>query len=127
MTAAWYAIVDHAGPSADLVGQDAVIARVRMLAGPLEEARPIIESDADGRAWCRAFPAGSQVPTRGGVMRVIASEPEPFGIMLSADEMLVRTKAERDALAESLLAMTSERDRWHGEAMRWRERYEDQP
>lgn len=122
MTAAWYAIVDHAGPITDIVGQDAVISRVRMLAGPLEEARPIIELDAAGRAWCRAFPAGSQVPTRGGVMRVIACDPDPFGIMLSADEMLVRVKAERDALAESLREMTGERDRWQSEAMRWRER-----
>ena len=44
--------------------------------------------------------------------------------MLSADEMLVRTKAERDALAESLLAMTRDRDRWQSEAKRRRERDE---
>jgi hypothetical protein len=128
MTATWYAIVDHLGPIDDLIGREVTIAAVRMMSVTMSrgtyEIRRTMTTMANGRAWCRVVPNGSQVPTRGGIMRVHAEPPleEPLGVMLSADEMLVRVKAERDALAESLREMTSERDRLRDEVQRLRER-----
>ena len=125
MTAAWYAIVDHVGDIRDLIGQEVVIVAVRRLPEwPLTVAEEMPKT-ASGRAWCRVFPTGEQVPTRGGVMRVVAWHKALGNVgadMLSADEMLVRVNAELETRTDALREMTSDRDRWQAEAMRWRER-----
>jgi hypothetical protein len=128
MTAAWYAVTDHVGSIYDLAGQEVTIARVRMLAEWSDvDVRGSMNITANGRAWCRVFPTGSQVPTRGGIMRVRTGRGAATGgaDMLSADEMLERVKAERDAATEALRMVIGERDHLRGEVKRWRERATD--
>jgi hypothetical protein len=131
MSAAWYAVADHVGSINDLIGQEIKIELVRMLT---DEWRRIADVDAtmnvqaNGRAWCRVFPTGSQVPTRGGIMRIVNfTDPgdPPFGVMLSADEMLERVKTQLDFITAAYGIVERERDHLRGEAQRWRERAAD--
>jgi hypothetical protein len=127
MTAAWYAVTDHVGDIGDLVGQEVTIACVRRFeTSAVNAIARLMELDANGRAWCRVTPNGSQVPTRGGLMRIqMVAAGATVGQMLSADEMLERVKAERDAATEALRMVIGERDHLRGEVKRWRERATD--
>jgi hypothetical protein len=128
MSTAWYAIVDHVGDIRDLVGQEVVIARVRTsVLGAvigLDATARYMSEPAAGRAWCRCFATGLQVPTRGGIMRVRAhyGTGAVLADMLSADELLVRARDELVIANEALRMVIGERDHLRGEVQRWRDR-----
>jgi hypothetical protein len=130
MTARWYAVTDHVGSIYDLAGQEVVIAAVRML-GDTWPGAPDVHATmapiARGRAWCRVFPTGSQVPTRGGIMRVRTAQGvgTVYADMLSAEQLIERLKADREAATEALRMVMGERDHLRGEVQRWRERAMD--
>jgi hypothetical protein len=128
MTAAWYAVVDHVGSIHDLAGQEVTIALVRRL----HEYSPCVELDAvarlaNGRAWCRVYPTGSQVPTRGGIMRVRTGQGTATGgaDMLSAEQLIERLQRDLETERDALRLVTGERDHLRGEVQRWRERASD--
>jgi hypothetical protein len=123
----WYAVVEHLGTINELAGQEVKISAVRMWHDGRAQgsyAHDAVAKLAEGRAWCRVFPTGSQVPTRGGIMRVRTG----FGVgatyadMLSADEMLERVKTELETEREARRTAESERDALLAEVQRWRER-----
>lgn len=122
----YYAIVEHVGSIADLSGQEVTIAAVRMLREGYVTTSAI-EETAKGRAWCQVFPTGEQVPTRGGIMRVRPhyGTGQGYADMLSADEMLARTRAENERLRDALRAAEQGRDLAVAENLRWRERAAD--
>jgi hypothetical protein len=142
MTAAWYAITDHVGSIHDLAGQDVTIALVRMSVTGAPSFANLVAMEAGKHAWCRVFPTGSQVPTRGGIMRVYGchhdgplarerrasgSEPPdaPWAQMLSAEQLIERLRADLETEREALRLVTGERDHLRGEVQRWRERAAD--
>jgi hypothetical protein len=112
MTAAWYAVVDHVGSIQDLAGQEVTIALVRRFDEPCPEFAATMEPLANGRVWCRAFPIGSQFPTRGGYM-------------LSAEQLIERLRRDLETERAALRLVTGERDHLRGEVQRWRERAAD--
>jgi len=126
MSVHYFAVTHHVGIIQDLIGQDVVIAVARALRTEWPETvEEIMAETAQGRAWCRVFPTGSQVPTRGGIMRVVAHHKllgGPGADMLSADEMLVRVRAELENEREARVAAERERDHLRAEVQRWRER-----
>jgi hypothetical protein len=147
MTAAWYAVVDHVGSIHDLAGQEVTIALVRRMDVTMSrttyEIKRTMDTLASGRAWCRVMPTGSQVPTRGGMMRVYSgchqdgplarerrasgpgSPDAPWAQMLSAEQLIERLRRDLETEREALRLVTGERDHLRGEVQRWRERAAD--
>jgi hypothetical protein len=130
MTAAWFAVVDHVGSIHDLAGQEVAIALVRRMDVTMSrttyEIDRTMQAIANGRAWCRVFPTGSQVPTRGGIMRVrTGGDGTACGDMLSAEQLIERLRRDLETERDALRMVTGERDHLRGEVQRWRERASD--
>jgi hypothetical protein len=131
MTAAWYAVVDHVGSIHDLAGQEVTIALVRRMdvtmSRTMYEVARTMNTLANGRAWCEVYPTGSQVPTRGGIMRVRTGRGAATGgaDMLSAEQLIERLRRDLETERDALRMMTGERDHLRGEVERWRERAAD--
>jgi hypothetical protein len=126
MNVRYYAITDHVGAREDLAGREVKIAFVRTLAAECRDVADTMHNTAAGRVWYRCFPTGNQVPTRGGIMRVRDSSECGIGSicadMLSADEMLVRVRADLESERDTLRLVTRERDHLRAEVERWRAR-----
>lgn len=133
----YYAVTEHVGPLSDLFGQEVTIALVRST-GKVSDMDAEMNRISDGRAWCDVMPNGTQLPTRGSIMRVHEhcgdglliqdrkirgrAPHAPYGLMLSVEELLVRARDDVATAKADIKWLERQLADARADAHRWRSR-----